>query len=301
MRVGDIPAFLQGHTHQKISVGKSGADVYAVGHDMLLKHARREALSCAGIWDSYVTEARMYDWFREKRVSWVPELLYERRTPHEVVLLLRRYRMLEHEEAVPRLAGIMQILAQIHALPVPDFLDAPKRFYTALPPERLQECLEGWKSVLAEHGGRFNTGDAAFVAKHFDMVNECFHPQTCMLTHGDFHCDNLLLNERGELLVCDWQNVNIGTPAGDIAFFLSRLSADGASLNADALIESYCAAAEAIGISADPETIRCDMTLSSLNAAFLFWHRYLHDNPPERVGGIFHKMTADTNWLLSKV
>lgn len=279
----------------RINIGKSGADVYAVGRDMLLKHARRAAFPDAGVWDSYVTGARMYACFRETRVSWVPELLYERGTPREVVLR-RRYRMLTHGEAVPRLSEIMQTLARIHSVPAPDLLDAS---YTALPPERLRECLEDWKSVLAEHGDRFNADDAAFVARHFNGVNERFYPQNFTLVHGDFHCVNLLLEEHGALLVCDWPHM--GTPAGDIAFFLSRLSVDGVSLDADALAGSYCAAAAAIGVSADAEMTRCDRTLSSLNAAFLFWHQYLHDNPAERVGGIFYQMAADRNWLLRRI
>ena len=301
MKVGDVAVFLKEHAHQKIKTGKSGADVYAVGRDVLLKHARRAALPDAGVWDSYVTEARMYAWFHEKHVPWVPELLYERRTPQEVVLLLRRYQMLAHEEASSRLPEIMQTLARIHSLPAPDFLEAPKRSYAVLPPERLRECLDGWKSVLAEHGDRFNADDAAFVARHFNRVNERFYSQNFTLVHGDFHCDNLLMGEHGALLVCDWQNAHMGTPAGDVAFFLSRLSADGVSLDADALVGSYCAAAAALGVSADAEMIRCDRTLSSLNAAFLFWHQYLHDNPAERVGGIFYKMAADMNWLLRRI
>ena len=127
MKVGDVAVFLKEHAHQKIKTGKSGADVYAVGRNVLLKHARRAALPDAGVWDSYVTEARMYAWFHEKHVPWVPELLYERRTPQEVVLLLRRYQMLAHEEASSRLPEIMQTLARIHSLPAPDFLEEPKR------------------------------------------------------------------------------------------------------------------------------------------------------------------------------
>lgn len=301
MKVDDVAVFLQTHTHHQITAGKSGADVYAVGSDMLLKHVRRGALPDPAVWNSYVAEARLYAWFREKRVSWVPELFYECRTPQEVILLLRRYRMLAHGEAASRLPEIMQTLARIHSFPAPDFLEAPKRSYTALPPERLRECLEGWKSVLAEHGDRFNADDVSFVAKHFNRVNEHFYPRDFSFIHGDFHCENLLMEEHGALLVCDWQNARTGTPASDIAFFLSRLSADGVSLDADTLVESYCSAAAAVGVSADADMIQCDRTLSSLNAAFLFWHQYLHGNPPERVDNIFQKMADDMNWLLRRI
>lgn len=94
-------------------------------------------------------------------------------------------------------------------------------------------------------------------------------PQSFPLVHGDFHCDNLLLDER---VVCDWQNIYLGTSAGDLAFFLSRLSADGVSLNMDTRMRSYSTAAQAIGMPADAEIIQYDMTLTSQNVAFLFWH-----------------------------
>lgn len=301
VKIDDASVFLQEHVHDKISTGKSGADVYAVGGDMLLKHARCGEIPDPTVWDSYVREAQMYAWFHEKHISWVPELLYEHRTPQEVILLLRRYRMLTHEEAACRLSEIIKMLACVHSLPAPDFLDTPKRSYTALPPERLRECLEGWKSVLAEHGHRFDAKGAAFVAEYFNLVNEYFYPQNFTLIHGDFHCDNLLMDGHGALFICDWQNASIGTPASDIAFFLSRLSADGISLDADALIESYCAAAAVAGAPAGAKTLRCDMTLSSLNTAFLFWYQYLHENPPERVGSVFYKMVADMDWLLGKL
>lgn len=298
--IDNVQAFLSEHVHRRIGAGKSGADVWAVESDMLLKHARRKAVTDLGVWHSYQKEAQMYLWFQENSVSFVPEVLYARRTAEEVFLLLKRYRMLRHEEARDLLPDILRMLAKIHSLPAPEFLETPERKNTALPQAQVAACLHGWESVLEEHGDRFHIADAAFVAEHINMLNERFYPDVFVLVHGDFHCDNLLLDAHGEVIVCDWQNAHIGPPAGDIAFFLSRLSADGIFLDTDELIEKYCSAAKEEGVPAERESIRCGMTLSDLNTAFLFWHQYLHGNPPERVGGIFEKMVLDARWLLER-
>ena len=41
-----------------------------------------------------------------------------------------------------------------------------------------------------------------------------------VLIHGDFHWDNLL-EDAGNILICDWQGVGIGGASGDISFFLA--------------------------------------------------------------------------------
>ncbi len=142
----------------------------------------------------------MYAWFHEKHVPWVPELLL--RTQDAAGSRPAAAALPDAGARGSRLppAEIMQTLARIHSLPAPDFLEAPKRSYAALPPERLRECLDGWKSVLAEHGDRFNADDAAFVARHFNRVNERFYPQNFTLVHGDFHCDNLLMGNTARFL-----------------------------------------------------------------------------------------------------
>lgn len=71
-------------------------------------------------------------------------------------------------------------------------------------------------------------------------------------------------------------------------------------LEGDALIDGYCTAAGERGVPVSPDGIRCDMALSSLIMAFLYWHLYLHGNPPDRVAGIFEKMIADAHWLLDR-
>ena len=38
--------------------------------------------------------------------------------------------------------------------------------------------------------------------------------EMAVLNHGDFHWDNLLQNERGDIVLCDWQGVSAGAASG---------------------------------------------------------------------------------------
>ena len=293
----DVAVFLQRYSRRKIKEGKSGADVWTVGDDMILKYAHRKTGIHAEVWRTYQNEARMYLWFRDHEISLVPDVLYEKITSEEVILLLRRYRALDRGKASLMLPDILRVLAELHSLPIPDFLGKPAQNRLILSQAQIDACLDGWRSVFSEHKGRFCITDIKFVAGCFNMLQKRFTPTELRLVHGDFHCGNLLLDENNMLRVCDWQNAHVDTPAVDLAFFLSRLSADGVFLDTERLIAGYCAAAREMGMSIDAESVRCDITLSSLHTAFVFWYQYLQGSPTERVESIFEKMIHDAHWL----
>lgn len=107
-------------------------------------------------------------------------------------------------------------------------------------PETLARCRESWLSVLREHPGRFSLTALDGIGENIGEVNRRLFAPFLRFVHGDFHVENLLLDDEDNLLVCDWQNCGLGEAGGDPAFFLSRLSADGVSLSRQALLESYC-------------------------------------------------------------
>lgn len=147
--------------------------------------------------------------------------------------------------------------------------------------------------MLREHPGRFSLTALDGIGENIGEVNRRLFAPFLRFVHGDFHVENLLLDDEDNLLVCDWQNCGLGEAGGDPAFFLSRPSSDGVSLSRQALLESYCRKA---GIS-EPHRLEAQMRLADLNTAFLFWHEYLHGSGPERVAEIYDKMCSDMDFL----
>ena len=160
--------------------------------------------------------------------------------------------------------------------------------------QRITECLSGWKSVLAEHPGAF---DESWLEEIASKINELIiqhDSEERVLVHGDFHWDNLLEDENGNILLCDWQGVNFGGATGDLSFFLSRLGGDGIRLDVTVLLDSYVnAIREFSGKQIKQQDIIWHMSAANVITSFIFWHQYLHGNGEERVRDIYGKMTTD--------
>lgn len=81
-------------------------------------------------------------------------------------------------------------------------------------------------------------------------------PERFGLIHGDFRLDNLLFDpiDPGAVVTVDWQTVNIGLPARDLAYFCgnSLLTETRRSIERE-LVGTYHAALEAFGVTDYPE------------------------------------------------
>ena len=69
----------------------------------------------------------------------------------------------------------------------------------------IQASLDGWESVLAEHPATFDEGPLEDLASNINKIIEWHSTEPRILTHGDFHFENLLQDQDGRLIVCDWQ------------------------------------------------------------------------------------------------
>ena len=144
------------------------------------------------------------------------------------------------------------------------------------------------------HGDRFSFEKIKDIAENINILNEHFHHEKTAVCHGDFHFENLLTDDDGHIVVCDFQSVYLGHPAGDLAFFISRLAADGYPLNEEKVIQMYCDIADT---DIRKEDIIIQMKLSNLNTSFAFWHMYLHQASAEKVGSVYEKMVKDMEYL----
>lgn len=294
-----VREYLAAHENRQIRSGKSGAEVWEVENRFVLKYVRRTKLEQPAVFDLYRKEADFYRFFGQnshrEMLSWLPEVMEVQVSEDEILILMRKYRELSRDgigEALLR--KIMGALAAVHTREIPAFLEREKGQPGYLEEDRIAYCLAGWRSVLAEHPGVFDERILTDTAKRINEIIDWHHGEEQVLSHGDFHWDNLLLGEQGNIVICDWQSVNAGGASGDISFLLSRLGADGIFLEPALVVGLYCQ--ERFRLTG--ETVSQEDTVRHMSAAnaitsFQFWHEYLHGSSCERVRGIYEKMRME--------
>lgn len=290
--------YLDVHSVGSIGLGQSGAKVYRLDENRIAKHVQRRLLQSDEAWEKYRRESLFYDCYSGAAHSFLPQVDYNELREDELLLIMQAYQPV-HQARMSQpdmLERALEALAQIHALPVPAFLSAGESRPVHLEPDALKRCHQGWFSVLQEHPGRFSLDDLQTVAENINPVNTRLFAPRLALCHGDFHCENLLTDDLGRIIVCDWQNCGVGDVTGDVSFLLSRLSADGYPLDAARALETYCRHASI----PDAAPLDSQMRLANLNTTFLFWHEYLHGSPEDRVRQLFDHMVEDMRVLLSR-
>ena len=294
--------YVQRHRLRAITVGRSGASVYELDNRQVAKHIRRDVLKNDALWSAYERESAFYTYISSQNPDFVPEVIYNHCDGREMLLILKKYRPIERSEiSAALLDTILAALAKVHALKIPDFLPRQEPEPVYFSSDALSDSLSGWKSVLGEHGDIFRTDTLSEIVKYFNDINAAFTSRRRRFVHGDFHLENILSDENGGIILCDWQNCGIGDISGDLSFFISRLLADGYPVNAETVIPAYCRHARAAGEDIRESEVDTQIRLANLNTSFMFWHQYLHDSPAERVRNIYEKMTDDFDCLVHRM
>ena len=296
--ISNFAEYLAAHAVSEISLGQSGAKVYRLSENRIAKHVQRRLLQSDEIWEKYRRESLFYSCYSGAAHSFLPQIDYNELREDELLLIMQAYQPMQQARlSQPDMLELaLEALARIHALPVPAFLSAGEAEPFHLEPDVLEHCRQGWLSVLREHPGCFSQADLQTVAESINPVNARLFAPRLALSHGDFHCENLLTDPLGRIIVCDWQNCGVGDVTGDISFLLSRLSADGYPLSTAHALETYCRHASI----PDPAPLDSQMRLANLNTTFLFWHEYLHGSPEGRVRQLYDHMVEDLQVLLDR-
>ncbi|MBR5032362.1 MAG: aminoglycoside phosphotransferase family protein [Treponema sp.] len=276
----------------RLTLGKSGTEVYDLDGEKILKHVCRDKLK-ENQFETYKKEALFYQsQMKGAGQAYLPQIFELKLAQDEITILMKKYPLLErkdiNEELIKKIAGI---LAQIHATPIPDFLKEEGDLPAPMTEAEIQTSLDGWKSVLAEHPATFDEGPLNEIASNINKIIEWHATEPRILTHGDFHFENLLQDQDGTLIVCDWQGVKSAGASEDISFFMSRLGDDGIEIDAAVFLDAYAQAFfKLTGQAPDTNEILRHMKAANTITSFKFWHAFLHGSNAERVKGIYDKM-----------
>lgn len=290
----NVKEYLNEHDATEIKVGKSGADVYEIDGKYVLKHVVRQRLKE----EQFVTYTREVLFYQNQMIRqriYLPKVLKAETSENEILILMKKYRCPERNAInVELIQKITKALAAIHTDETPPFMCKGKEKAELLSDQMIKECLSGWKSVLAEHPGSFSESQLEELAGKINKLIEWNDSEDRVLVHGDFHWDNLLEDENENILLCDWQGVNLGGASGDLSFFLSRLGAEGIQIDEAVFLDSYVDAIwELSGKQMKRQDIIVHMNAANVITSFVFWHQYLHHSSEEQVGDIYSKMIKD--------
>jgi len=280
------------NTVRKINVGQSGADVFELNESQILKHVLRARIN-NGMFDTYVKEAFFYK--SECPKAYLPEVSDIEMTSDEIIIVMNKYRNLDsnclNDELLIKIANV---LACIHSEPIPEFLAENDMKSTVLSEDDINGCIEGWYSVLDEHPGIFDHSQIDIISQNINDIIRWHDSEKRRLSHGDFHWDNILTNDTGAIVVCDWQGVGVHGASEDLSFFISRLNADGVSIDSLSFLKWYSFEYNRLtGESLEPNELERHIKASNVITTFRFWHFYLHGSDTERVKEIFGKMLSD--------
>ncbi len=284
----------------EIKKGQSGAEVYDIKGAQIYKHVKRESIE-NDKFDTYTKEALLYRALCPRK--FLPEIQDIEISDDEITLVMKKYRELERDDISNELIQkIATVLADIHSMEIPEFLLSGKKNADLLSNEEIKNCLDGWNSVLGEHPGEFDNSLLIEISENINSIISWHDSEDKVLSHGDFHWDNLLTDETGEIKVCDWQGVNVEGESADISFFFSRLEADGISIDRGLFLKYYSEESKRKnGTVAEAKEIEQHIKASNIITTFRFWHYYLHGNPVERVREIYGKMVEDYNKIRQEI
>ncbi|MCR5628704.1 phosphotransferase [Eubacterium sp.] len=334
----NVKDYLDGHEVIELKNGQSGADVYMVDNEYILKHVVKEKID-GDAFDTYKREALFYQ-AKNGKDQYVPEIKKLELSENEIILIMKKYLELNRADIDEGLIGkVANLLALVHSSNIPNFLNnkseetddqnifpaviketddynifpaaieendvqniVPEAIESSidensdkqkpLSSKEIEDCVEGWKSVLAEHPGVFAEEILDDVAANINDIISLKNKEKSVLIHGDFHWENILKDDDGNLILCDWQGVKVGGPSEDLSFFLSRLGADGVSIDEDEFLNAYADAYKNIsGEKLEILDIKKYIWASRIITSFLYWHYFLHGSDTDRVKEVYEKMS----------
>lgn len=299
MNINDVEINLKKNEKKLIAGGKSGARVYDIDGEYVLKQIYRAELGNDELYEAYRKEAWWYA-AGGAGLDCLPEVLSLRSTDEEISILMKRYQSLSRRAInTELLEKIMRALASVHASEIPLSLKQKQQAVQPLLEEQIRVSVEGWRTVLDEHPGVFDGAPLERIAGEINRIISWHGSEETVLSHGDFHWDNLLMDNQGRIIICDWQGVEAGAASGDLSFFFGRLRGDGIQMKEQEVVEAYGREIRRLsGKMVTWEEICGHIRAANVITSFTCWHQYLHGSDEGRVKEIFGKMVTDSEGIL---
>lgn len=299
MNINDVEINLKKNEKKLLAGGKSGARVYDIDGEYVLKQIYRAELGNDELYEAYRKEAWWYA-AGGAGLDCLPEVLSLRSTDEEISILMKRYQSLSRRAInTELLEKIMRALASVHASEIPPFLKQKQQAVQPLLEEQIRVSVEGWRTVLDEHPGVFDGAPLERIAGEINRIISWHGSEETVLSHGDFHWDNLLMDNQGRIIICDWQGVKAGAASGDLSFFFGRLRGDGIQMKEQEVVEAYGREIRRLsGKRVTWEEICGHIRAANVITSSTCWHQYLHGSDEGRVKEIFGKMVTDSEGIL---
>lgn len=298
MNINDAEIYLKKNEKKLLAGGKSGARVYDIRGEYVLKQIYRAELGNDELYEAYRKEAWWYA-VGGTGLGCLPEVLDLRSTDEEISILMKRYQTLSRQEInTELLEKIMKTLASVHVSEIPPLLKQKQHAAQPLSEEQIRVSVEGWLTVLDEHPGVFDETPLKRIAGEINRIISWHGSEEAVLSHGDFHWDNLLTDDQGRIIICDWQGVEAGAASGDLSFFFGRLRGDGIQMKEQEVVEAYGREIRRLsGKRVAWEEICGHIRAANVITSFICWHHYLHGSDEGRVREIFGNMAADSEGI----
>lgn len=287
--------------YEPITLGAGGAKIFLVhaaecGNDFVLKVANTECGCDQTHFDLCKKEYDFYKLNESLKLPYVPEIVYsENHKDFGIILVMKRYTPIAHEQwNIDLQKQAIDLCARFNSLPVDEFAKAGIVWKPVeISSETAEASCKLWSEVLSEHEGRFDCELLEIISKKLDSVCAVLNSEPHHVCHGDFHQENLLLDDTGKLYLCDYQAVTIGKGVSDLAFFISRGLGFGIPLNDDQLLSYYCEClSKYSGTAVKITTLKQERAASTLLNTFLFWAYFLKGTSYESVAVHYEEMKA---------
>jgi Ser/Thr protein kinase RdoA (MazF antagonist) len=155
----------------------------------------------------------------------------------------------------------------------------------------LLEAAAWWRSLLQRPRSRTEVSphELSWIDQSLSRLDELEPVYTSLSTtlrHGDCHHANLLLDDDGETVWADWQEVGIGLGPEDLSFLFQRARAEGSFVPEDAVIEAYYQSLQAaVGSTIDLQVLRRVVDASEFRSLLLLWPPFLAGASAQQLSG----------------
>ena len=281
---------------EKVNVGSGGAQLFMIndsGNEYILK------TSSPNIDPSLLKEYKFYA--IKNSFHFIPEIIHtENHLDYGVIIVMKKYKTIKHEEWDYNLQlRAIDLCAKLNSMNKDKFTDLGIELnLVTLNGGFLKNSYDDWKYIVNKHNGDFDMEIVNDIYKNLDIVCPILNNGYQYICHGDFHPENILFDNDGNLIICDWQNIKIGKGIGDISFFIDRAIGFGINVNTDKLIEYYCMCLSKYTNSViEKDILLKEKSAAALLSIFSFWAYYLKESDKERIFSFYDEMVNSFRYL----